>query len=161
MKRVTETNFSTRVYQYGVVPIDTFPDEGVEELFRANKLWNDLVAFNRDHREAYDQARSDADEEYASLLQSLEKFNQKIDKAYDNKRNERMKAGTKDASHPLIKEANGKIRGLQIERRELWEPLKTARKNADKKIDKKSFNDSFRITTNELQQVKKVTKLTN
>ena len=72
-----------------------------------------------------------------------------------------MKAGTKDASHPLIKEANGKIRGLQIERRELWEPLKTARKNADKKIDKKSFNDSFRITTNELQQVKKVTKLTN
>ena len=100
MKRVTETNFSTRVYQYGVVPIDTFPDEGVEELFRANKLWNEFrVAFNRDHREAYDQARSDADEEYTFLLQSLEKFNQKIDKAYDNKRNVRLKAGTKDA-HP-------------------------------------------------------------
>ena len=102
MKRVTdETDFTTRVYQYGAVPIDTFPEEGVEELFRANKLWNDLVAFNRDHRETYDQARSDADEEYASLLQSLEKFNQKIDKAHDNKRNARLKAGTKDASHPL------------------------------------------------------------
>ena len=99
MKRVTdETDFTTRVYQYGAVPIDAFPEEGVEELFRANKLWNDLVAFNRDHREAYDQARPDADEEYASLLQSLEKFNQKIDKAYDNKRNVRL-AGTKDA-HP-------------------------------------------------------------
>ena len=77
-----------------------------------------------------------------------------IDKAYDKKRNARLKAGTKDASHPLIKEANAKIRDLQIEQRELWEPLKNARKNADKKIDKKAFNDSFRITTNELQQVK-------
>ena len=161
MKRVTETDFTTRVYQYGVVPIDTFPEEGVEELFRANKLWNDLVAFNRDHREAYDQARSDADEEYASLLQSLEKLNEKVDKAYDNKRNARLKAGTKDATHPLIKEANAKIRDLQIERRELWEPLKTARKSADKKLDKKSFNDSFRITTNELQQVKNTDGLQN
>jgi hypothetical protein len=26
-------------------------DEGVEEFFRANKLWNDLAAFNRDHHE--------------------------------------------------------------------------------------------------------------
>ena len=154
MKRVTETDFTTRVYQYGVVPIDTFPEEGVEELFRANKLWNDLVAFNRDHREAYDQARSDADEEYASLLQSLEKLNEKVDKAYDNKRNARLKAGTKDATHPLIKEANAKIRDLGIERGKLWEPLNKARKNADKKIDKKAFNNSFRITTNELQQVK-------
>jgi len=155
MKRVTdETGFTTRVYQYGAVPIDTFPEEGVEELFRANKLWNDLVAFNRDHREAYDQAWSDADEEYASLSQSLEKLNQKIDKAYDNKRNARQKAGTKDASHPLIKEANAKIRDLQIERAKLWEPLKNARKNADKKIDKKAFNDSFRIATNEAQQSK-------
>lgn len=91
------------------MPIDTFPDEVVEELFRANKLWNDLIAFNRDHREAYYQARSDTDEEYPSLLQSLEKLNQKIDSAYDNKRNARLKAGTKDASHPLIKEANAKI----------------------------------------------------
>ena len=143
------------------MPIDTFPEEGSSELFRANKLWNDLVAFNRDHGEAYDQARSDADEEYASLLQSLEKLNQKIDKAYDNKRNARLKAGTKDASHPLIKEANAKIRDLHIERRELWEPLKNARKNADKKIDKKAFNDLFRNTTNELQQVKNTDGLQN
>ena len=133
MKRVTdETDFTTRVYQYGAVPIDVFPDEGVEELFRGNRLWNNLVALNYEHREAYDQARSDADEEYASLLQSLDRLNESIDRAYDNKRNARMKAGTKDASHPLIQEANEKIRTLQMQRRELWEPLKNARKNADK-----------------------------
>lgn len=104
MTWVTETNFTTRIYQYGILPIDTFSGEGVEELFRANKLWNNLVAFNRDHREAHYQARSDTDEEYASLLQSLKKLNQKIDSAYDNKRIARLKAGTKDTSHPLIYE---------------------------------------------------------
>lgn len=153
MKRVTETNFTARVYQYGAVPIDTFPEEGVQELLRANKLWNNLVEFNRDHRKAYDQARSDADAEYASLLESLEKLNQKIDSAYDNKRNARMKAGTKDAAHPLIEKANAKIRDLKTKKKELWEPLKKARKNADKKIDKKAFNDSFRVETNKLQRV--------
>ena len=59
MKRVAdETDFTTRVYQYGVVPIDTFSEEGVEELFRANRLWNNLVVLNYEHREAYDQSRT-------------------------------------------------------------------------------------------------------
>ena len=154
MKRVKETNFTTRVYQYGIVPLDAFPEEGVEELFRANRVWNNLVALNYEHRDAYDQARCDADNEYASLVQSLKELNEKIDKAYDNKRTARMKAGTKDASHPLIKEANEKIRNLNAQRRELWEPLKKARKNADENIDKKALNSAFRTATNEAQQVK-------
>ena len=114
MKRVNETSFTTRVFQYGVVPLDTFPEEGVEELFRGNRLWNNLVDLHRKSREKYDQARCEADEEYAKLTKKLEKLNQQIDGAYDNKRNARMKAGTKDASHPLIKEANEKIRTLHL-----------------------------------------------
>jgi hypothetical protein len=33
----------TRVYKYGAVPIGPFPSEGMDELWRANKLWNQLV----------------------------------------------------------------------------------------------------------------------
>ena len=136
MKRVTdETDFTTRVYQYGAVPIDAFPDEGVEEFFRGNRLWNNLFALNYEHREANDQTKCDADSECASFLQSMEKLNEAIDSAYDNKRNAKMKASTKDASHPLIQEANEKIRDLQIKRRALWEPLKSARKRTDKEVE--------------------------
>lgn len=148
MKRATETNFTTRVHQYGVVPICRFPEEGVEELFRRNRLWNNLVALHNEHREKYDQARCAANSEYASLTQALKELNEK------NKRNARMKAGAKDASHPLIREANEKIRTLNTEKEELWKPLKDARKQADKHIDKKALNDAFRIATNEAQQVK-------
>lgn len=154
MKRAKEESFRTRVYQYGVVPVDEFPQEGANELFRANTLWNSLVDLHRKSRDEYDKARCDADKEYALLIKSLQKVNEKIDKAYEGKRNARMKAGTKDALHPLIKEANEKIKELQVKRRELWAPLKKARNRADKDIDKKALNKSFNNATNEAQQVK-------
>ena len=34
----------TRVYKYGLVPIGYPPQEAVDELWRANNLWNTLVA---------------------------------------------------------------------------------------------------------------------
>jgi hypothetical protein len=34
MARVKKTNFITQVFQYGIVPLDDFPKEGIEELFR-------------------------------------------------------------------------------------------------------------------------------
>ena len=37
----------TRVYKYGLVPIGYQPKETIEELYRANKLWNALVQINR------------------------------------------------------------------------------------------------------------------
>ena len=104
------------------------------EIIRT-KLWSNLVALNYEHREANDQTKCDADSECASFLQSMEKLNEAIDSAYDNKRNAKMKASTKDASHPLIQEANEKIRDLQIKRRALWEPLKSARKRTDKEVE--------------------------
>ena len=67
MKRVKETNFTTRVYQYGVVPLDAFPKEGIDELFKANHLRNKLVDLTRKSREKYQQARCKANGEYASL----------------------------------------------------------------------------------------------
>ena len=143
MKRVNETNFTTRVYQYGVVPLDAFPKEGVEELFKANHLKNKLVDHTRKSREKYEQARCKANKEYASLTKKLEKLNGEIKEAKDNKRNARMKATTRDASHPLIKEANEKIRALEQTRSKLYKELKEAREVADEIVDKKALNDAF------------------
>ena len=120
MKRVTETNFTTRVYQYGAVPIDMFPDEGSSELFRANRLWNNLVDLHRKSGEKYYQALSEVDEEYASLRNAELKLKEKLQKAREAKQTARMKARTTDASHPLIKEANKKINALYSELKEVW-----------------------------------------
>ena len=154
MQRVKATDFSTRVYQYGAVPLDEFPEEGVEELYRGNNLWNSLVELHNNHREKYEKARCDADGEYALIAESLEGANLEIDRAYENKRNARNKANTKDPSHPLIQEANEIIESLKGKRRELWQSAKQARKRADGIIDKKALNKAFREAVNAAQRVK-------
>ena len=47
----------TRVYKYGAVPIGPFPSEGMDELWRANKLWNQLVEIHNNNRTKYEEAR--------------------------------------------------------------------------------------------------------
>ena len=153
MATVKETNYTTRVFQYGVIPLDAFPKEGIDELFRANHLRNELVDLTRKSREKYDQARCKANGEYATLTKKLKKLNQQIDGAYDNKRNARMKATTRDASHPLIKEANEKIRALEQTKSKLYKELKEAREVADKIVDKKALNNEFFSTMNQLARV--------
>jgi multidrug resistance efflux pump len=56
---------TTRVYKYGLVPIDAFPKEAIYELKRANQLWNRLVALHHNHFEELEQARCNADSAYA------------------------------------------------------------------------------------------------
>ena len=127
---MAETNYTTRVYQYGAVPLGPFPEEGVEFLYKANALWNRLVEIHNDSLETYDQARRDADKEYDLLSQELETLEDKISKAFTEKRNARMKARTRSSSDPLIKAANDKISGLRAERKGLWDQIKPARKRA-------------------------------
>jgi hypothetical protein len=42
---------ATRVYKYGLIPKGYPPQEAIDELFRANSLWNTLVALHRESRE--------------------------------------------------------------------------------------------------------------
>ena len=81
-------------------------------------------------------------------------MNEKIDKAHDDKRTARMKAGTKDASHPLIKEANAIITMLKEKRKILWEAHKPIRKEASSLVDLKPLNEAFRKSLNDAVQVK-------
>ena len=56
----------TRVYKYGLVPIGYQPKETIEELYRANKLWNALVQINRENLAKWYDARCRVSEEYRS-----------------------------------------------------------------------------------------------
>jgi hypothetical protein len=154
MTTVKETNYTTRVFQYGVIPLDAFPKEGIDELFKANRLRNKLVDLTRISREKYDQARCKANGEYATLTKKLEKLNIEIKNALNNKRNARMKATTRDASHPLIKEANEKIRALEQTRSKLYKELKEAREVADKIVDKKALSEEFHVAMKEALRVR-------
>ena len=81
-------------------------------------------------------------------------MNEKIDKAHDDKRTARMKAGTKDTSLPLIKEANAIITMLEEKRKILREAHKPIRKEASSLVDLKPLNEAFRKSLNEAVQVK-------
>ena len=54
---MTETNYPTRAYQYGAVPLGPFPEEDVEFLYTANARWNRLFEIHNYSLETYDQAR--------------------------------------------------------------------------------------------------------
>ena len=137
------TTDTTRVYQYGAVPLGPFPKEGVDFLYKANALWNTLVEIHYDSLEAFDAARRDADEEYTLLSDELDQLEQQITDAFAEKRNARMKARSRSSSEPLIKAANEKITDLQSQRRKLWTQINPVRKRATKLIDTKALNDTF------------------
>ena len=64
---------TTRVYKYGLIPIGYPPQAAIDELFRANDLWNTLVALHRESRENWDDARRAASILYSDKIDELEK----------------------------------------------------------------------------------------
>ena len=156
-KDVTEV----RVYKYGLVPIGYLPEEAISELWRANNLWNSLVALHNKSRDDYEEARCAAHLLYGEVAEKLTAINEKIDGAYDDKRTARMKAGTRDASDPLIKQANVAIKALQDKRKAIYDELKPIRTEADTRVDKKALNDAFNTNVNEASQVKNTGGLYN
>jgi hypothetical protein len=144
----------TRVYKYGAVPIGTFPEAGIQELYRSNQLWNKFVELHNDQRKNYERARCVASDEYALISQSIELKEQEIEEAYKAKRMARALACTKDATHPLIDKAVKKIDALKKERSKLWEQAKPLREAADKGLNKKELTDAFNVALNKSKGVK-------
>ncbi len=159
-----EKKETTRVYQYGAVPIDSktgrarfvdpFPQAGVDELRRRNDLWNKLVEIDKDSRNKYKNARRAADAGYREVDEKIDAVELQIREAYVRKRDARKKAKTRDAGHPLIKRANREISKLKDRRGELWAEIKPHRKEADKRIDKKALNGDFNERVQTAQRVK-------
>ena len=75
---MAETNFTSRAYQYGGVPLGEFPKEGIEFLFKANKLWDTLVEIHNDNFDRYEQEKRDVDEEYKIISEALDALEVKI-----------------------------------------------------------------------------------
>lgn len=134
----------TRVYKYGLVPIGYQPEETIEELYRANKLWNALVQINRENQAKWDDARCRVSEEYRSKLDELDSINECINQAYDALRAARQEEGTKDESNPRLKAERAAIKRLEADRKVIYSDLKRLRKEANKQVDSKTLNDEFR-----------------
>ena len=122
--------------------------------FRANSLWNTLVALHRESRENYDDARRAASVEYSEKMDELEKKQHEISDAFDGLRQARMSEGTKDESNPRLKAERAVINRLKDEQRDIFAALKPLRKDADKNLDTKQLNDDFRVKVNTAASVK-------
>ena len=144
----------TRVYKYGLVPIGYPPQEAIDELWRANNLWNTLVALHRESRENWDDARRAASIAYSEKMDELEKKQEEISQAFDALRQVRMDEGTKDESNPKLKLQRDVINRLKKEQGVIFDELKPLRKDADEAIDKKALNDDYRKKCNEAVSVK-------
>lgn len=143
----------TRVYKYGLVPIGYQPEETIEELYRANKLWNALVQINRENQAKWDDARCRVSEEYRSKLDELDSINECISQAYDALRAARQEEGTKDESNPRLKAERAAIKRLEADRKSIYSDLKHLRKEANKQVDSKTLNDEFRAECNRVKSV--------
>lgn len=139
---------ATRVYKYGLIPIGYPPQEAIDELFRANKLWNNLVALHKEHFERWEDARRTASIEYSEKLDELEVKQQQIMDAFDALRQVRMEEGTKDESNPRLKLQRDVINRLSDEQSVIFTELKPLRNAANKLIDTKEINDIFRTKVN-------------
>jgi hypothetical protein len=127
-----------RVYKYGLVPIGHLDERAIEELWRANKMWNKLVELHCQNRADWEKARCAANPQYLKITTDLATLNEKISKAYDDKRTARMNAGTRDTSHPLISAANDKIKTLKAKRSAIYEELKPIREKTDRDLNQKT-----------------------
>ena len=148
VRQTDKDETEVRVYKYGLVPIGYLPGEAIRELWRANNLWNSLVALHNKSRDDFEEARCAAHLLYGEVAEKLTAINEKIDGAYDDKRTARMKAGTRDASDPLIKQANAAIKALQDKCKAIYDELKPIRTEANARVDKKVLNENLRIAMN-------------
>ena len=96
-----DTATRTVVYQYGAVPIGAFPAEGIDELWRANRLWNQLVELHNKNRQSYESARRAASDAYALISESIALKQAEIDQAFKDKRIARMQCGYQGCRPPL------------------------------------------------------------
>ena len=130
------------------------PQAAIDELFRANNLWNTLVALYRESRENWHDARRTSFIFYSEKMDELEQKEQVIGEAFEALRQVRMEEGTRDESNPKLKLQKGVINKLKKEQGEIFAELKPLKKDADTKIDKKALNDEYREKCKQAVSVK-------
>ena len=141
---MSERKFTTRVYLYGAVPLEPFPQEGIDALWENNALWNKLVELDKEKQADLERELCDADAEYRELCKREAGIEDALKKAFERKRNARMQAQTRSLRAQPVADASAEIARLKEERQRLWKDKKPARARARKAIDEKALNESFR-----------------
>tara|TARA_Y100001970_G_C14229965_1_gene857980 strand:- start:1070 stop:2824 length:1755 start_codon:yes stop_codon:yes gene_type:complete len=145
--------FTTRVYKYGAVPLGPFPEEGIEHLKSANKLWNSLVEIRNENQDRREKALRKKDKEYAKLKRKIENILLKIEDAKKHKNKARIKAATRSSDHPLIQESNEKLTDLYGQLSELNKSIISPRKRAAALIDQEALNTQLNAKINEAVRI--------
>lgn len=126
------TNFTTRVYKYGVV-FDhnvtlNFPDEAVKELRRINDLWNRLVDLNeRTNEEIEAKYKKECAEYHQLVMQREEKYRLRKTKEQEFAHT-RMIATSISGKNPLISSAEQSIKEIDKQLKPIKNKIKNIRK---------------------------------
>ena len=85
MPRNTQTTqkIQTRVYKYGLILKEEFPEEAANELKKMNALWNKLVELHRDNAELFTILRGDKHPEFRDALEEYETISTQIKEKYN------------------------------------------------------------------------------
>ena len=59
-RQIDKDTTQTRTYKYGLVPKGYAPKAAINELYRANKLWNKLVEIHNENWKMLEEARKSA-----------------------------------------------------------------------------------------------------
>jgi IS605 OrfB family transposase len=153
---------SVRVYKYGLVPLGYPPDEAIQELRKANNLWNNLVALHNENRELWEDARCSASIIYSELVDRRNAKDTEIGEAIKTWKIARQEEGTKDEStNKRLRSERAIIDRLKRDRDEIYEQLKLARKEASKNLNTKTLNEEYKRRLNSALRVENTEGLFN
>lgn len=104
---------ATLVYKYGLVPTSTIPKSAIDELFRANRLWNTLVEHDRAFSEKYRELTNNLTAETAQLSVQIDGLSQSLEDMFAQKRKIRAASKRRNLTdiEPDLNERIANIKG--------------------------------------------------
>ena len=130
--------------QYWVKPVEKeLPKEAVDELYKMNKFWNELVAIWEQSREKYNTALGN-DSEVAPVKAEYDVITERANACFDELKKARIKYHIKKGVQldPFVKD----LKQLQSEKKEIFIKLKEAKakaKASTKKDELKALTSKF------------------
>ena len=98
-------------YKYGLIPKTQFPKEAIDELYKANKLWNNLAAHNNDNSERYRELINGFSVEANELSQQVQGLETRIKEIRELKNKIRVREKRKNLT-TVIPELNSELKSL-------------------------------------------------
>lgn len=137
----------TIVYKYGLTPHEV-PKEAIDELWRANRLWNSLVEYDHQNSESYRNLINSSTPELQALTDRIAEKNEHLVELLDNQRKVRQQSRKRNLSDDGVKQD---IAGIKVELKDLRAQAKIERAKAklvaEPKLEVFFENDKTSITS--------------